>query len=404
MKKLLYLLYLSSFLSCAQEPKEVTMSSEGIVADLPFLKEKILDTHPDPFYASDKAAFEQKMNDLLANGKHYSAEKAYVKMLEIIASIGDGHTNFWPFNYYQAYPIEFSRFEDRIQVSGIGKMKKHLLGYELKAVDGVPLDQFISSIHKLVPHHETEEFTWNWTLYYLRVAQIMYGLEVAKSNEQITYTLSNELGEEKTLTLSVVGASNVELVYPYEKAPMFYDAREEGFWFEDLGNGLIYFHFSSYPSRSTFSKMGKTLDKVLAEGATKTLFIDLRRNGGGDFTKGRKLIDKIEATVRERNIPVYVATSRRTFSAAIANAADFRQRLNATLLGEPTGGRPIGYQETNIFYLPTTGIRGSVSSILYKFQEEDTPGVLPDVDIPYTWEDYRSGRDPILDYLTTQTN
>ena len=86
----------------------------------------------------------------------------------------------------------------------------------------------------------------------------------------------------------------------------------------------------------------------------------------------------------------------------MANAIDFRDQLNATLVGEVTAGRPNGYQENNSFTLPNTKIPGSCSSEYYKFQEKDTPGLFPDIRIEETWESYSSGKDLIMDYLAEE--
>ena len=42
------------------------------------------------------------------------------------------------------------------------------------------------------------------------------------------------------------------------------------------------------------------------------------------------------------------------------------------------------------------------STKLYKFQSEDTPGVLPDHRVETSWADVRAGRDAVLEWLLAQ--
>ena len=86
----------------------------------------------------------------------------------------------------------------------------------------------------------------------------------------------------------------------------------------------------------------------------------------------------------------------------MTNAADLRRELRAILVGEPTGARPNQYQEGESFTLPHSRFRVSVATRYYRFQTEDTPGVLPDHYAAQTWNDYRAGRDPALEWILAQ--
>ena len=130
----------------------------------------------------------------------------------------------------------------------------------------------------------------------------------------------------------------------------------------------------------------------------------MRQNGGGDFTRGR---DYIISEFRKRPAltrrgTLYVIIGRWTFSAGMSNAADFRNDLHAILVGEPTGARPNGYQENRAFSLPNSHLDVSYSTRLYKFQEQDTPGIMPDQRIDPDWLSYRQGRDPVLAWILKQ--
>ena len=134
----------------------------------------------------------------------------------------------------------------------------------------------------------------------------------------------------------------------------------------------------------------------------RNLIIDLRDNGGGDFYIGLALSSEILMTDSiDWNDGVYVLTGRHTYSAAMSNAVQFRQILNARLIGEPTGGNPVSYSELGQFKLPNSQRTVLYSMRHYRFQAEDTKGVQPDVFVETSAEDFIAGHDPVLAWVTS---
>ncbi len=93
---------------------------------------------------------------------------------------------------------------------------------------------------------------------------------------------------------------------------------------------------------------------------------------------------------------------RQTFSAAMANAVDFRKETNAILVGEPIGERPNSYSENDEMTLPNSGLVVSYSTKYYKFVDEDVPAVVPDQRIDPNWPDWQAGRDPVMEWILTR--
>jgi C-terminal processing protease CtpA/Prc len=130
------------------------------------------------------------------------------------------------------------------------------------------------------------------------------------------------------------------------------------------------------------------------------LVIDFRGNGGGDFFVGLTLAYYLNlADSIDWRSGVYVLTDKYTFSAGVSNAAQYRQILNARIVGEPTGGNPVGYQDMGSFILPNSELTVTYSKRLFRFQDTATQGIRPDVLIEYDWEAYRNGIDNILEWV-----
>jgi hypothetical protein len=131
--------------------------------------------------------------------------------------------------------------------------------------------------------------------------------------------------------------------------------------------------------------------------------VDLRQNGGGDFTKPR---EQLIPQLKQRGYTgerVFVITGRRTFSAAMVNAIDFRDQLGAVLVGEPPGEKPNSFQEVDSMELPKSKLVVSYSTKYYKFLKQDADAVMPDQLIAPTWEALRDGRDEPLEWILGRT-
>ena len=81
------------------------------------------------------------------------------------------------------------------------------------------------------------------------------------------------------------------------------------------------------------------LFKRISEQHPERLVIDIRQNGGGDYTLGlRYLISPIrELPSINREGHLFVLIGPQKFSAAMSDAAHFRTRTAAILVGQPIG-------------------------------------------------------------------
>ena len=130
------------------------------------------------------------------------------------------------------------------------------------------------------------------------------------------------------------------------------------------------------------------------------LVIDLRQSPGGDYFEGlNHLIKPIAKSTLNKKGHLFVLIGPLTFSAAMANAAQFRAMTAATLVGEMIGVRPNEYSEPRDVTLPNSRLIVRYSTRFYKFVESGENVVKPDVEVPTSWADYKAGRDPVLEWV-----
>lgn len=129
--------------------------------------------------------------------------------------------------------------------------------------------------------------------------------------------------------------------------------------------------------------------------------IDLRLNGGGDYKVGlENLIDPIARMPEiNRKGHLFVLIGTGTFSAAISNAAQFRTRTNALLVGQPIGERPNSNQEVNEVRLPNSHLLLRYSTQHYTFAPDGPNVIIPDKAIAPTWAQFKAGEDPVLAWV-----
>ena len=177
---------------------------------------------------------------------------------------------------------------------------------------------------------------------------------------------------------------------------------------ERLAGNVAYLEVRGFAPRAVAQDAGSAAMSEVADAAA--LIIDVRRNGGGDPTGvaflcsylfGSKPVHLNDLYWRPANRidqfwtdpgvpgrrygpgkPVYVLTSRRTFSAAEEFAYDLQQLKRAIIVGETTGGgaHPGGVQQVGngfSIFIPTGRAINPVSK-----KDWEGSGVIPDIPVP----------------------
>ena len=175
----------------------------------------------------------------------------------------------------------------------------------------------------------------------------------------------------------------------------------EDLWFGSLNDKkVVYFKFRRYTSISKMESLGEDLLSFINKNKSKKIIIDLRDNYGGDFFVGLKLAQLLVlADSIDWKSGGYVLIDNVTFSAAMSNAAQFSQLLNAKLIGEPTGAKPSGYQDMGQFILPNSNLEVTYSKRMYHFTSEIKDALYPDINIGVSIDDYISKKDPQLKWI-----
>jgi hypothetical protein len=389
--------------ACAQNAT-TNITPDAWRADLRYLAAELPRRHVNAFHTTTRERFADEVAKLDAAIPRLTNDESVVGLMRIVALVGDGHTHLdLPLNFPR-YPIELHWFGDELRVVAAGAPYHAALGARVIAIGDIPLADLMKRTTELVPRGETEGRTRLTAAMQLTSPEVLRGLGVIADRERAPFVLENFAGERITVTLSPVRLGDFSSWRMAGAQPPLLYLRNlnQPWWTEFLPDTqTLYLSLSGYPQEAEFRERAGALAKLLDDSRARRLVIDLRRNQGGDFQRFRAfLLPIIEArSAINRTGGLFVIIGPGTFSAAGVSALDLRNRAHAILVGAPAGIRPNHYGDHGEFRLPNSGLRVSYATQYHRLAAETELEIVPEKRIEPTWEEFRAGRDPVLEWI-----
>lgn len=394
--------------ACGAEQAQPRNSAEQWSQDIDSYRAQLEEKHINLYHSVGREEFHAELAKLKAALPDLNEQQLLVELMRITRLVGDGHTQLaiWEMDN-GFFPFRLQLFDGDLRLVAAGEPHRHLLGRKLESIDGVAADELLSRLSPLVQGVENEHSLRVRLGGQIGVAQLLYGLGIIQQPDRAAFTFSDDLGQLETVSATPLSMDQYHKQVNQRLAPGSIPFGEEGLsasdqlWLSaDDKSRTAYLNFSGYPNRRQMENFAGKLRKHLDKSGTRNLIIDLRNNGGGDFFVGLLLAwSLVLVDGLDWDNGIYVLIGNRTYSAGMSNAAQFRQILNAKLVGEPTGGNPVGYQDMDSFTLPNSGWRVTYSKRNYRFQDQFSPGVQPDRVVETDWESYRAGVDKPLAWV-----
>lgn len=376
-----------------------TLTTAQWQADVETFLRQLPKKHANAFHHLTRAEYEAAAAALRSRVAGSHPDEILVGMLQITARIGDGHTYVHMPAGTHRLPVQLLPFGADLRVVRATEEARPLLGGRLVRVDDMPLLQVVERVHTVVSQAESDAFVRGLTPSRMRVTEVLHGLGVVADPLRVRLTVVDDAGAERTAAVTAIAASSqLAWIEAAAAPPLYSEHPNEQLWFTWIEPAkTVYVGFRGYQDlRQRAQQLWSFVD---AQPASK-IVIDLRDNGGGDYTEGRKHL--IEPLRRRPQLRAYALVGNRTFSAAMNNAIDLRN-ARATLVGETIGERPNSYQENDEMTLPNSRLVVSYSTRFYEFLPKGSPPtVVPDRTIEPTWEEFRAGRDPVLEWVLAQ--
>jgi hypothetical protein len=382
---------------------------ESWTKDIDFYKTNLEQNHIDLYNMISKVEFEKEIQQIKSTLNKKSDLEVIIDLMRLTRKIGDGHTAFSLRGVEtRLFPIEIYKVGGQWRVIKTTTNHKNLLGKILTGIDGKSINKIAKEVSKAVQYVENEQSEIIRTGEYMMISEFLFGLQLTNNKFKAEFSFLDDSNKESRVLLNAINSKNYyentafqtyKIKIPEIQKPI--DLKHDYLWFSSIKDAQgIYIKFESYPSFDGMEKFGESVLNYVNENQIKQVVIDLRNNGGGDFFVGTFLAYYLNlADSIDWKSGVYVLIDKGTFSAGTSNASQFRQILNAKIIGEPTGSNPTGYQDMGQFTLPNSGMIVTYSKRLFRFQDKVTQGVQPDVLIEYDWKSYSNGIDNMMEWV-----
>jgi len=380
-----------SVMGCSSGPR-------GRAADIAWLATRLPKLHKNLFFELSETEYRQALDDVAARAAELSDEEFYVALAQVVARIGDGHTNvFVPYATrvdIGQYPMELYWFADGVYVMGATAGLAQSVGCRLVAIDGMPIDEVLELAASLVPQENDVSVLVRVPPMLVR-PEVLYGLGVTEQKDRACFTF--EMADGTQSEMECRAATSIYWTAGQSSAPMWW-GNSAVIWHRYLAaERTLYIQYNS--CQGDLSQATREIAAVLDSEPVDRIVFDMRRNGGGNSEVAKGLIGTLAARpeVREPG-HMFVLVGRSTYSSAILNSYDFRQRTNAIFIGEPTAGKPNCYGEVKSATLPHSKLLVGYSIKYFEMvRGEDPPSFMPDIVVMQTAKAFFAGRDPVLE-------
>jgi hypothetical protein len=418
---LIVIIFLS--VSCKQQDERINNWQD----DIKYLKNELPKRHKDLFFSMSKKEFKTRLDNLSGEVNELTDFEICMKLQQLIAKIGDSHTNINYKKYINRNKIIIHRFywfKDGIYF--MDPLYKH----SIEKINGYPVEQIIDSLSTLITI-DNNAMLKNNTLGFLQSLQILeyFGFvnpnlpqfNVENSKGKVFFTLESHnnflsridslkrLGENpknKNWYLEIFPDS---IPFTWTKRKVFFRDK----YFKD--SGIYYVQYNKCWSKELEEQYGdkgkakrmpsfrefeqKVIETIDSNDITRFIF-DLRFNKGGNSPQGTAFIEKLSKIDKlNREGILFVIIGRDTYSSAILNAMDFKSTTKAIFVGEETEGSPNHFGDAKSFELPKTGVIVQYSTKYFKRTENNIKTLKPDIEIEISYNDFIKGIDPVFDWI-----
>jgi len=378
--------------------------------DLEYFEAEFPKRHMDFFKLVPQEDFHRAVTELKQNVAKLSDPEVIFGLMRIVAGTGVAHTQLnWLANasIFHKYPMQMRWCSDGLVVLATTREYREAPGAKVLRIGSLTPEQLEQALGAYISH-ENEPWLRQQSPAYMMVAELLQHLKVASPDGSVEFSLAKDGGKPFTLRVSpvewsagdkdrVTAADVLNIPTPlYRRHPEVFYRRE--FLPESRTLYIQYNKCADAPDLA-FSDFATGALAFAASNSVSRVVVDLRSNAGGNSEVILPLLDGL------KNNPalsgkghLYALIGEHTFSSGLINAMYLRDRLQAILVGGPTGGKPNNYGEVKALTLPYS--RLDVYYPIKHFQpipDSDPSSLEPDVTVPFTMKDCLAGRDPVLE-------
>jgi len=374
-------------------------------ADVLFLATELPQRHPGFFSVTPRADFDAARDEVLGRIPDMTDAEVVVALARLAAMGRDAHTsvNLRQSPSIRPVPLRVRWFPEGWHVVSGSAAYANLLGRRVLRVGELPVEEAFEQL-KPVMSFENEWWARSQAEDLLVSPDVLHALRISRNPSSVQLTVESAAGTEVTQLIQPSSAPRLSFPQrPRPVNPLHLRYADREYWFDYLPDiRALYFKYNLCRESAVLpvDEFSRSLAQFAASNPVEGIIIDLRHNTGGNSALLARLTQGLsEAFVAGTFVPRFVVAfiGRQTFSSGMLNAIDLKT-FGATLIGEPTGGKPNGYGEVQSFQLPNSRLSVQYSTRLFQipgFRDSD-PSLMPDIQVVETIEQFLSEQDPLF--------
>lgn len=402
-------------------------AKEEITTAVTFLKE----THPNPFWHTSQGRFEFELEKISAFEGEVSLAQHYFNLSKLYALVLDTHTQLYPSENRpiipNTFPIRVRLFSEGLYIIGAGDPYRDFVGKRIVNIGGQPTAAVINQLAEYAfsdnffRKRVFSEIYFYWPEMYhvlgltdtdggvtMQLKDINGNTETVRLTETNSKSFSEHFGKLYTATGTdplPEGWTGLDDIFDIEK-PLYLKNKHKNYAYVYLPEEKAMYVQINRPDNQegeiTALEFNLEWFDLLRKSEVERFILDLRNNPGGWINVTAPipaLLSAYRVNDPEKNLNKYIVlTSTDSVSAASTATAAMETEFSRTItIGQPTGSRPYLFLNTENLTLPYSKIELSVSTTaMPQLGGDDRMFIAPDISIGYSFNDYISGKDPVL--------
>jgi len=379
--------------------------------DLTFFKTAFQTIHYELYGHISKSEWDTAINEITENINNLTDASIVVKLMQLVARVGDGHTFVRPplqgdmgFHFY---PIQLYQFEEGVFVTAINDKYADLVGSELTHIEAVPIAEVLEKFESVLSVDNAMGYKEN--VYLLMFSEILQTLKITNGSSETSFTFKTASGKTEIRTIEARNFNpalwNTKVDLTEKSLALYRSNPTDYFWYKHLPEQhAVYLQLNinfSMPDKDIGDFYTEVFDFIEAE-QVEYLILDIRNCPGGNSFNNKDLVQHI---IRNKKLQekgnLYTIIGRKTFSAAMNLATDLEQWTNTVFIGEPTGSSPNFVGETNFVELPYSKLNISISNAYWQrsVSWDQRHWIAPSIYLPPSFKAFSSNTDPVMDYI-----
>ena len=420
---ILCLVFMLAISADVRSQDEIT--ADGWLADLDYMIKRLEIMHPNMYRNISKEQFSLAVSQSRQTIPSLGAHDIFVEFAKLVALLKDGHTSMRLTMKFaetmHIYPVAYYMFGDDLFIMSIDKRYKEYVGWKVVKIGQLSAEEALRKVSQMVSADNENSRIARAMSGYINFAEVLRFFGVVDNTKSLVLHLEDPEGRERDLEIMAEPLTRESLfrVQQFQAAsdsvatmnmncgiplPFWLRNLEAHYWFEYLpGQKTLYVQINQMNDSEdeSFSGFCERLFGELDERKAESLIIDIRHNIGGNHIELPLIKGIIQRPHIDSSDSLFLIIGPVVFSAAQHLTSQLERYTNATLVGEPTAGKPNHDGSNRLFPLPNSDLRVSCSTYHYQdsepFDYRLTTG--PDFYVPLSYDDYRNNRDSVMERI-----